>query len=64
MGGGGQPRRQQLSSITMANSSAHCPVIIIGAGFSGLGMAIQLMRFQAFSAFEIYDKADSVGGTW
>lgn len=43
---------------------AHCPVIIIGAGISGLGIAIQLLRLQSFSAFEIYEKADSVGGTW
>jgi cation diffusion facilitator CzcD-associated flavoprotein CzcO len=45
-------------------SMAHSPVIIIGAGISGLGTAIQLLRLQSFSSFEIYEKADSVGGTW
>ena len=62
--GRGQLYRQQLSPITMTNSSPHCRVIIIGAGFSRLGIAIQLLPLHAFSAFEIYDKANSIGRTW
>jgi len=42
----------------------HCPLIIIGAGLSGLGTAIQLKRLQSFTSYEIYEKADSLGGTW
>ena len=42
----------------------HIPLIIIGAGFSGLGAAIQLSRLQSFTAYEHYEKADFVGGTW
>lgn len=42
----------------------HVPVIIIGAGFSGLGTAIQLSRLQSFTAYELYEKADFLGGTW
>jgi cation diffusion facilitator CzcD-associated flavoprotein CzcO len=38
-------------------------VIIVGTGFSGLGMAIQL-RKQGRSDFVILEKADEVGGTW
>jgi cation diffusion facilitator CzcD-associated flavoprotein CzcO len=38
-------------------------VIIVGTGFSGLGMAIQL-RKQGRSDFVILEKAADVGGTW
>ncbi|NLG56038.1 MAG: NAD(P)/FAD-dependent oxidoreductase, partial [Rhodococcus sp.] len=38
-------------------------VLIIGSGFSGLGMAVQLRR-RGYSDFIVLEKADSVGGTW
>ncbi|WP_052371684.1 flavin-containing monooxygenase [Amycolatopsis taiwanensis] len=38
-------------------------VVIVGTGFSGLGMAIQL-RKQGREDFVIVEKADDVGGTW
>jgi cation diffusion facilitator CzcD-associated flavoprotein CzcO len=38
-------------------------VLIIGTGFSGLGMAIQLRR-SGREDFLLLEKADSVGGTW
>ena len=38
-------------------------IAILGAGMSGLCMAIQLKKAQ-FSHFAIYEKADNVGGTW
>ncbi|SEK68043.1 flavin-containing monooxygenase [Rhodococcus maanshanensis] len=38
-------------------------VLIIGAGFSGMGMAIQLLK-AGRSDFVILEKADEVGGTW
>ncbi len=38
-------------------------VLIIGAGFSGIGMAIRL-RQQGRRDFTICDKASGVGGTW
>lgn len=39
-------------------------VLIIGAGLSGLGFAIQLQKKYGGRSFEIIEKADSVGGTW
>ena len=36
---------------------------IIGAGFAGLCMAIQLKK-AGFSSFTIFEKSDGVGGTW
>lgn len=38
-------------------------ILIIGSGFSGLGMAAQLRR-RGYSDFLILEKASSVGGTW
>ncbi|TXH05941.1 MAG: NAD(P)/FAD-dependent oxidoreductase [Nevskiaceae bacterium] len=38
-------------------------IVIIGAGFGGLGMGIQLKK-AGIDAFTILEKAASVGGTW
>ncbi|MCK5749854.1 MAG: NAD(P)/FAD-dependent oxidoreductase, partial [Oricola sp.] len=38
-------------------------IAILGAGFSGMGMAIRL-RQEGFDNFVIYEKAEEVGGTW
>ncbi|MFC9787414.1 flavin-containing monooxygenase [Rhodococcus sp. NPDC127528] len=38
-------------------------VLVVGSGFSGLGMAIQL-RKAGRSDFVVLEKADEVGGTW
>ncbi|HWU27318.1 MAG TPA: NAD(P)/FAD-dependent oxidoreductase [Rhizomicrobium sp.] len=49
------------------NSTYHVPaeldVAIIGAGFSGLSMAIALKR-AGYRRFQIFEKADDLGGTW
>lgn len=42
---------------------SHTEIAIIGAGFSGLGMAIRLRR-EGFNDFVILDSAGDVGGTW
>ncbi|KAL3469975.1 hypothetical protein BJX99DRAFT_240350 [Aspergillus californicus] len=39
-------------------------VLIIGAGFSGIGFAIRLQQKYPRVAYEIYDKAEELGGTW
>jgi cation diffusion facilitator CzcD-associated flavoprotein CzcO len=38
-------------------------IVVIGAGFSGIGAAIKL-REAGFSDFVLLDEADGVGGTW
>lgn len=38
-------------------------IVIVGAGFSGIGVAIEL-RKAGFEDFLIVDEADGVGGTW
>ncbi|KAI1176173.1 putative monooxygenase [Nemania sp. FL0916] len=39
-------------------------IIIIGAGMSGLGLAVQLVRQYGHRSFELIEKADNIGGTW
>ena len=41
----------------------HHRVVIVGTGFSGLGMAIQLAQ-RGDSDYLVLEKADEVGGTW
>jgi cation diffusion facilitator CzcD-associated flavoprotein CzcO len=38
-------------------------VVIVGAGFSGIGMGIKLLD-AGFTNFQIYESADDIGGTW
>jgi cation diffusion facilitator CzcD-associated flavoprotein CzcO len=38
-------------------------VLIVGAGFSGLGMAIKLLE-SGTKSFLVIEKADDIGGTW
>lgn len=47
------------------NSPAAAPlrVLIIGAGFAGVGLAIQLQK-RGIDDFLVLEKAASVGGTW
>ncbi|MBN3852959.1 NAD(P)/FAD-dependent oxidoreductase [Paraburkholderia sp. Ac-20340] len=47
----------------MATHAGTPRIAIVGSGFSGLGMAIQLRRM-GIESFTIYEAADSLGGTW
>lgn len=39
-------------------------VLIIGAGMSGLGLAVQIIRKYGIWNFELIEKTEDVGGTW
>jgi cation diffusion facilitator CzcD-associated flavoprotein CzcO len=39
-------------------------VLIIGAGMSGLGLAVQIIRKFGIRNFELVEKSEDVGGTW
>ncbi|KAK3675229.1 hypothetical protein LTR78_004738 [Recurvomyces mirabilis] len=39
-------------------------VMIIGAGMSGLGLAVQLLRHHQTESIELIEKCPDVGGTW
>jgi len=44
-------------------SRADLPIAIIGAGFAGIGTAIQL-RKAGIDSFTIFERAGEIGGTW
>jgi cation diffusion facilitator CzcD-associated flavoprotein CzcO len=39
-------------------------VLIIGAGMSGLGLAVQIVRQFGIKNFDLIEKSNDVGGTW
>src|SRR6185312_13323273 len=45
------------------DSTVDHEIVVIGAGFSGIGAAIKLEQ-AGFSDFVVLDEADGVGGTW
>ena len=46
-----------------AATGSHVGVLIIGAGFSGLGAAITLQK-DGYTDFLVLERGDNVGGTW
>src|SRR3954469_18477016 len=44
-------------------ATANFPIVIIGAGFAGIGAAIRLKQ-AGISSFRIFERAADVGGTW
>lgn len=48
---------------TVTDQAAAPRIAILGAGFSGMGMAIELKK-RGFDNFTIYEKAADFGGTW
>lgn len=51
-----------MANVTHADSPDF-DVIIIGAGFSGIGVGIKLKE-AGFESFTILEQADDLGGTW
>ena len=54
---------QHPNRSTITRSADEPSIAIIGAGFGGLGMAIQLMK-QGHRRFTIFEASDGIGGTW
>ncbi|KAF8861472.1 FAD/NAD(P)-binding domain-containing protein [Acephala macrosclerotiorum] len=48
----------------MSTQRSFSTVAIIGAGFSGLGIACQLKRKLNFTDFVIFERSSGLGGTW
>ncbi|WP_241171820.1 NAD(P)-binding protein [Burkholderia multivorans] len=42
---------------------SHIDVIVLGAGFSGIGLGAKLLE-AGMKDFVILEKADDIGGTW
>jgi cation diffusion facilitator CzcD-associated flavoprotein CzcO len=49
--------------MSMGQAATTVDIAIVGAGFSGLGMAIRLRR-QGFEDFLVLERHDDIGGTW
>lgn len=39
-------------------------ILIIGAGMSGIGLAVQLRKKYPQATYDIIEKSDNIGGTW
>lgn len=52
-----------LERATPVAPAVDADVIVVGAGFGGLGMAIELIR-KNYGSFLILERASDVGGTW
>jgi cation diffusion facilitator CzcD-associated flavoprotein CzcO len=50
-------------SFTSDHDRHHVGVLIIGAGFSGLGAAITLQK-EGYTDFLVVERGNNVGGTW
>ncbi|MGW4535517.1 flavin-containing monooxygenase [Nocardia sp. NPDC004340] len=61
------PRKRKSSPSARSTHAGLAPVdhdiVVVGAGFSGIGLGIQLKR-AGFHDFTILDAADGVGGVW
>ena len=51
------------SGTAVTDLPAHTRVLVIGAGFAGLGLAIKLTE-QGEDSFLVVERGDDVGGTW
>ena len=56
--------QQRIEVVKGTNGSyTYCPVVIIGAGASGLAMACRLKQRYGFNEFKIFDRQAGIGGT-
>src|ERR1700761_6987903 len=61
--GSGPPATDRLWPVGYPAAAEMVDVLIVGAGFAGIGMGIQLAR-RGRDSFVIIEQADDVGGTW
>src|SRR5215204_4263052 len=53
---------EEAGAVAAQQNPVHTRAVIIGSGFSGLGMGIALQKQNV--DFVILEKADDIGGTW
>ena len=46
------------------NAHTYYPVLIVGAGESGIAMACRLKEELGFDQFRVFDRQAGLGGTW
>lgn len=47
----------------MSAAAEHRHIVVVGAGFSGIGLAVRL-REAGFDDLLVLERADDLGGTW
>ena len=50
--------------MTTPSLPAHVDVLVVGAGFAGLGLAIKLSQMPTPVEYVVLERGDDVGGTW
>jgi len=45
-------------------SYTYFPVVVIGAGVSGIAMGCRLKQVLGFDQFRIFERQSGIGGTW
>ena len=58
------PNRIEVVNGYDQDAYTYYPVLIVGAGESGLAMGVQLKRLLGFDQFRIFDRQSGMGGTW
>ncbi|ETR96787.1 hypothetical protein M419DRAFT_93318 [Trichoderma reesei RUT C-30] len=58
------PYYYTADAATSSSMTRDADILIIGAGISGVGFAIQLVRQFGSRNFQIIEKSDNIGGTW
>lgn len=55
-----------IQTVNTYNEDAYVyyPVLIIGAGESGIAMGCRLKQVLSFDQFRIFDRRSGLGGTW
>lgn len=46
------------------NDQTYYPVLIVGAGISGVAMGCRLRQVLGFDQFRIFERRSGIGGTW
>ena len=46
------------------NAYTYYPILIVGAGETGIAMACQLRAKLGFDQFRVFDRQSGIGGTW
>lgn len=46
------------------NAFTYYPILIVGAGETGIAMACRLKSQLGFDQFRIFDRQSGIGGTW
>jgi cation diffusion facilitator CzcD-associated flavoprotein CzcO len=58
-----ESKQEARAKQAMSNGNKHIPIIIIGCGFGGMAMAIEL-KDEGMNDFVILERASDIGGVW